>query len=162
MAAVQSTSSILSFLLPRLSAPAASAASRSTTLFSRYASTPILPTIAFAIPASIRLNVPSLLGDIWESVLRAVPKKKTSHMKKRSRFMAGKGLKDVTEINKCSACGHVKRAHLLCPYCVKGTLNDIYNSGGWNNADISYTEIQDMFKATMKKASGTTGTTKSE
>ncbi|KFY87480.1 hypothetical protein V498_07151 [Pseudogymnoascus sp. VKM F-4517 (FW-2822)] len=126
MAAAQSTSSILSFLLPRLSAPATSAASRSTTLFSRHISTPILPTIAFAIPASIRLNVPSLLGDIWESVLRAVPKKKTSHMKKRSRFMAGKGLKDVTELNKCSACGHVKRAHLLCPYCVKAHPTDIF------------------------------------
>ncbi|KFY43488.1 hypothetical protein V494_01971 [Pseudogymnoascus sp. VKM F-4513 (FW-928)] len=126
MAAAQSTSSILSFLLPRLSAPAASAASRSATLFSRHASTPILPTIAFAIPASIRINVPSLLGDIWESVLRAVPKKKTSHSKKRSRFMAGKGLKDVTELNKCSACGHVKRAHLLCPYCVKAHPTDIF------------------------------------
>lgn len=77
--------------------------------------------------------------------------------------MAGKGLKDVTELNKCSACGHVKRAHLLCPYCVKGKLKSTYSFGGWNNADhIFYTEIQDMFKATMKKASGTTGTTKSE
>lgn len=36
--------------------------------------------------------------------------------------MAGKALKDVTSLNKCSACGHVKRAHLLCPYCVKGRL----------------------------------------
>ena len=43
-------------------------------------------------------------------------------MKKRSRFMAGKALKDVTNLNKCSACGNVKRAHLLCPYCVKGSL----------------------------------------
>jgi ribosomal protein L32 len=66
---------------------------------------------------------------LWDSVLRAVPKKKTSYMKKRSRFMAGKGLKDVTALNKCSACGHVKRAHILCPYCVKGKLEiDL----GWN------------------------------
>lgn len=77
--------------------------------------------------------------------------------------MAGKGLKDVTELNKCSACGHVKRAHLLCPYCVKGKLKSAYGFRGWDKADhIFYTEIQDMFKATMKKASGTTGTTKSE
>jgi len=34
--------------------------------------------------------------------------------------MAGKALKDVTALNRCSACGHVKRAHVLCPYCVKG------------------------------------------
>jgi len=39
-------------------------------------------------------------------------------MKKRHRQMAGKGLKDVTSLNRCSACGHIKRAHLLCPYCV--------------------------------------------
>jgi ribosomal protein L32 len=31
-------------------------------------------------------------------------------------------LKDVTSLNKCSACGNVKRAHLLCPYCVRGMI----------------------------------------
>lgn len=74
-----------------------------------------------AIPISISLNVPPLLSGLWESILRAVPKKKTSHRKKRQRFMAGKALKDVTALNKCSACGKVKRAHLLCPYCVAGS-----------------------------------------
>jgi len=39
-------------------------------------------------------------------------------MKKRHRQMAGKGLKDVTSLNRCSACGEIKRAHLLCPNCV--------------------------------------------
>ncbi|KAI4838661.1 WD40 repeat-like protein [Aureobasidium sp. EXF-8846] len=39
-------------------------------------------------------------------------------MKKRHRQMAGKGLKDVTSLNKCSGCGRVKRAHYLCPHCV--------------------------------------------
>ena len=65
-------------------------------------------------------NLPSLpsISEIWESVLRAVPKKKTSYRKKRQRFLAGKGLKDVTSLNKCSGCGRVKRAHLLCPYCL--------------------------------------------
>lgn len=53
-------------------------------------------------------------------MLRAVPKKKTSHMKQRHRRMAGKALKDVTSLNKCSVCGNVKRAHYLCPFCVKG------------------------------------------
>jgi ribosomal protein L32 len=43
-------------------------------------------------------------------------------MKKRHRQMAGKGMKDVTSLNKCSSCGHVKRAHVLCPYCVSGKL----------------------------------------
>lgn len=38
----------------------------------------------------------------------------------------------------------------------------IVSAAGTNTDHIFYTEIQDMFKATMKKASGTTGTTKSE
>ena len=43
----------------------------------------------------------------------------TPYRKKRHRQMAGKGLKDVTALNKCSACGQLKRAHVLCPYCVQ-------------------------------------------
>jgi ribosomal protein L32 len=34
--------------------------------------------------------------------------------------MAGKKLKDVTALVKCSSCGRPKRAHILCPYCVFG------------------------------------------
>ncbi|CEA17197.1 unnamed protein product [Blumeria hordei] len=77
-----------------------------------------------AFPA-ISLAIPGWIGDIWESVLRAVPKKKTSHMKKRSRQRAGKALKDVTSLGRCSGCGHTKRAHVLCPYCVK-EIRDIW------------------------------------
>jgi large subunit ribosomal protein L32 len=81
----------------------------------------LLPTpfAALAIPS---LSIPSFpsLGDIWDGILKAVPKKKTSYRKKRQRFMAGKGLKDVTALNTCMACGRVKRAHILCPYCVDG------------------------------------------
>ena len=77
--------------------------------------------LALALPSSFfQPKLPSLLSEICESILRAVPKKKTSHRKKRQRFMAGKALRDVTELNKCSACGNVKRAHLLCPYCARG------------------------------------------
>lgn len=96
--------------------------------FSYLASSPF----SLALPAAVQLNIPSLLSGIWESILRAVPKKKTSHMKKRSRFMAGKALKDVTSLNKCSACGNVKRAHLLCPYCVKGKLQWLQMKLTWN------------------------------
>lgn len=71
-------------------------------------------------PVAISLSLPALLWDIWESVLRAVPKKKTSHMKKRHRQMAGKALKDVKSLNTCPGCGQIKRAHVLCPNCVKG------------------------------------------
>ncbi|CAI7642609.1 unnamed protein product [Penicillium manginii] len=79
---------------------------------------PTFIPFAFALPISI--TIPPLLADLWESVLRAVPKKKTSHMKKRHRQMAGKALKDVQSLNKCPGCGQVKRAHLLCPHCVRG------------------------------------------
>ncbi|KAE8156051.1 hypothetical protein BDV40DRAFT_282319 [Aspergillus tamarii] len=69
--------------------------------------------------AALSLNIPGLLTDIWDSVLRAVPKKKTSHMKKRHRQMAGKALKDVKSLNTCPGCGQIKRAHVLCPHCVE-------------------------------------------
>ncbi|OCK83651.1 hypothetical protein K432DRAFT_379357 [Lepidopterella palustris CBS 459.81] len=80
---------------------------------------PFLRSIRIPLPFASIAAIPSLLDDIWGSILRAVPKKKTSYMKKRHRFMAGKGIKDVTALNKCSACGRVKRAHVLCPYCVQ-------------------------------------------
>lgn len=76
--------------------------------------------LPFAIPLAIHFSLPSILSELWESILWAVPKKKTSHRKKRQRFLAGKALKDVTNLNTCSACGNVKRAHLLCPYCIAG------------------------------------------
>lgn len=82
------------------------------------------PFAAFAIPSIQLPSFPSL-GDIWEGILKAVPKKKTSYRKKRQRFMAGKGLKDITALNRCSACGRVKRAHILCPYCVDGTNSHV-------------------------------------
>ncbi|KXJ96423.1 hypothetical protein Micbo1qcDRAFT_154991 [Microdochium bolleyi] len=78
---------------------------------------PVFPSLAIAIPAAIQ-TIPSILGDIWEGILKAVPKSKTSHMKKRHRQMAGKALKDVTNLNKCPACGGVKKMHTLCPTCV--------------------------------------------
>ena len=83
--------------------------------------------LSFTIPTVTRFDVPSILDGLWESILRAVPKKKTSHRKKRQRFMAGKALKDVTALNKCSACGNVKRAHLLCPFCVNGPSRLVYS-----------------------------------
>lgn len=91
-----------------------------------------LPSIAIGVPA-IQLGLPSLgslLGDIWESVLKAVPKKKTSHSKKRHRQLAGKALKDVTNLCKCPACGETKRMHHLCPHCVKSKLCSKTQLGG--------------------------------
>lgn len=82
-------------------------------IIQRYSETLLRP---FAI------TLPWALSDIWESVLRAVPKKKTTHNKKRHRQMAGKALQDVTALNSCSGCGRVKRAHTICVYCIFGTL----------------------------------------
>lgn len=77
-----------------------------------------LVSASITIPA-ISINLPGLISDIWDGILKAVPKKKTSHMKRRHRQLAGKALKDVTAVNTCPGCGQPKRAHLLCPYCVK-------------------------------------------
>ncbi|KAL8751825.1 MAG: hypothetical protein Q9199_006162 [Rusavskia elegans] len=99
---------------------------------------PLVPRIlSFGILPSISLRLgvlPSFLSDLWDSLLRAVPKKKTSHRKKRQRFLAGKALKDVTSLNKCSACGNVKRAHLLCPYCVQ-EIHDMWKTRGENDGE---------------------------
>ena len=110
---------------------------------------PIRPTIALSYAIYPRLS--SLWSQIWDSVLRAVPKKKTSHRKKRQRFMAGKALKDVTNLNTCSACGSVKRAHLLCPYCVEGhspaqTIPRYVSNYG--------TEIRSMWKGEKPESDG--------
>ncbi|KAF9887432.1 hypothetical protein FE257_010149 [Aspergillus nanangensis] len=78
-------------------------------------------------PAAVSLNIPGILSGLWDSVLRAVPKKKTSHMKKRHRQMAGKALKDIKNLNTCSGCGQVKRAHVLCPHCVETHPVDIFS-----------------------------------
>ena len=84
-------------------------------LFQRLRTSPLLPAAL--------VSIPSLLADLWDGLLNAVPKKKTSHMKKRHRQLAsGKHLKDVTALNRCSSCGRTKRAHVLCPYCVASML----------------------------------------
>lgn len=49
--------------------------------------------------------------------------------------MAGKGLKDVTALNKCSACGRLKRAHVLCPYCVQ-SIRQWFGNGFKTTAEI--------------------------
>ncbi|EDU47068.1 RpmF Ribosomal protein L32 [Pyrenophora tritici-repentis] len=89
------------------------------------------PFGALALPS---LSLPSLpsIADIWDGILNAVPKKKTSYRKKRQRFMAGKGLKDITALNTCSGCGRVKRMHILCPYCVDAIKTTIFGQLNWS------------------------------
>ncbi|KAJ3949954.1 mitochondrial 54S ribosomal protein bL32m [Colletotrichum fioriniae] len=104
-------------LFPRISAPAFAQSPRILSLYTRQVTNSFLPALSFALPA-FNLNIPAWLGGIWESILRAVPKKKTSHSKKRHRQMAGKALQDVKSLCKCPGCGQIKRQHVVCPHCL--------------------------------------------
>ena len=91
-------------------------------ILSTSCSSPLAPLVQLwhhhdALPA-ISLNVPGLIQELWEGILRAVPKKKPTHSKMRHRQMAGKALEDIRSLCKCPSCGRIKRMHVLCPYCV--------------------------------------------
>lgn len=139
--------SMLQMFAPQISSITPTFRTRTAAVLLRQLYRPLPSLLPLALPAAIALNIPSLLSGIWESILRAVPKKKTSHMKKRHRFMAGKALKDVTNLNKCSACGNVKRAHLLCPYCVRGT---VLWPPSFGNCLPNFPEIRDMWLGRTK------------
>ncbi len=79
----------------------------------------LLPTLGLALPG-ITITIPTLLDDIWEGILRAVPKNKVSHSRKRMRQLANKGLKDVNSLCQCPGCGAPKRMHRLCQNCLEG------------------------------------------
>ncbi|KAL7941657.1 hypothetical protein V8C42DRAFT_334387 [Trichoderma barbatum] len=104
--------------LPRLSSPLSFSVSRWATFYTTQYTLKFLPALSIAVPG-VTINIPGLLGDIWESVLRAVPKNKVSHSKKRSRQMAGKALEDVNHLCKCPGCGEIKRTHRLCQNCLE-------------------------------------------
>ncbi|KAG0143881.1 hypothetical protein CROQUDRAFT_48157 [Cronartium quercuum f. sp. fusiforme G11] len=65
-----------------------------------------------------RLNDWSNFISEWISsrILKAVPKKKVSHSRKRMRS-AHKGLKPDLGLSNCSGCGQSKRKHHLCLNC---------------------------------------------
>ncbi|KAI5467039.1 hypothetical protein BGZ63DRAFT_370219 [Mariannaea sp. PMI_226] len=111
MAAISATS-----LVPRLSAPTLLSSSRWALSFRQFTHK-LGPALAIAIPG-LSLNLPTL-GDIWEGLLRAVPKNKVSHSRKRHRQMAGKALKDVNNLCRCPGCGELKRTHRLCQTCLE-------------------------------------------
>ncbi|ORX68548.1 hypothetical protein DL89DRAFT_209552, partial [Linderina pennispora] len=59
-----------------------------------------------------------------EMILRAVPKQRTSHSKKRKR-MATKGLKNRKDLVPCRGCGRPKAVAQICLNCyhdIKRTL----------------------------------------
>ena len=96
-----------------------------------------LLSASISIPA-ISINLPGLISDIWDGILNAAPKKKTSHMKKRHRQLAGKALKDVKAINTCSGCGKPKKSHTLCPYCVAGMYRRFERNGLERETDVRW------------------------
>ncbi len=56
-----------------------------------------------------------------DCILWAVPKKRTSHSKKRMR-MTHKYLKPKHHYCVCPKCNNLKLRHVLCSYCLKKTL----------------------------------------
>ncbi|KAG5953332.1 hypothetical protein E4U53_005978 [Claviceps sorghi] len=108
----------IAFALPRMSLPAFSSSARWVTFHTRYFSPRLLPALSIAVPG-VSLNIPALLGDIWESVLRAVPKNKVSHSRKRHRQMAGKALKD-----RCL------EAHITDIFSLAVTPKGVLSAGG--------------------------------
>ena len=59
---------------------------------------------------------------LWEAVLLwAVPKRRTSHSKKRMR-MAHKYLKPKHHYQTCPKCGQLRLQHMLCGYCFRETM----------------------------------------
>ncbi|KAJ2499122.1 hypothetical protein GGH96_003782 [Coemansia sp. RSA 1972] len=74
----------------------------------RFAQTPMATAIGVNL---------GLLGDLLgEMILRAVPKQRTSHAKKRKR-MATKGLKNRQDLTPCLGCGRPKLAAHICRNC---------------------------------------------
>ncbi|KAJ2507466.1 hypothetical protein IWW47_001095 [Coemansia sp. RSA 2052] len=99
--------------LPRLSYTIASAAG--------------LAAVRSPLGASLGAGL-GLLGEmLGEMILRAVPKQRTSHSKKRKR-MATKGLKNRHDLVPCSGCGRPKLTAHICLNCyhdIKRKLKDM-------------------------------------
>ncbi|KAL9028317.1 MAG: hypothetical protein Q9196_003301 [Gyalolechia fulgens] len=86
-----------------------------------------------ALPFQLR-PLPSYLADLWESILHAVPKKKTSHRKKRQRFLAGKALKDSDS----------RIAHITDIFCIAVAPRQIISASGSSSIKIYSTTEPDF------------------
>ena len=61
-------------------------------------------------------------GSLWDALLLwAVPKKRTSHSKKRMR-MTHKYLRPKRHYQTCPKCGQFKLQHMLCGHCFRETM----------------------------------------
>ncbi|KAK6535132.1 hypothetical protein TWF694_001612 [Orbilia ellipsospora] len=102
-----------------------------TSLLSRAMSSRLKIPLLFSLPTltlGLQWNTPPIISQIWDSILKAVPKKKQSHSRKRMRQLAGKALQDVISLNECPGCGATKRAHHLCPTCVDD-IREMWKAG---------------------------------
>lgn len=77
-----------------------------------------MPSLAGASLAAMPVEGDAEEGSVldWDGMLRAVPKSKVSHSRKRMRS-ANKGLKDRVDFVHCAACGRPKLAHHICGHC---------------------------------------------
>ena len=67
-------------------------------------------------PSTIMRPISPLI-EIFEGILMAAPKRKTTHKQKRNR-MKLKWLKPMKNIQKCPYCGSEKYMHHLCRKCL--------------------------------------------
>ncbi|GMM29154.1 mitochondrial 54S ribosomal protein YmL32 [Martiniozyma asiatica (nom. inval.)] len=76
-----------------------------------------------------------------EGILKAAPKKKVSHMRRRQRLYApgDKQVKLKNNLNRCPACGHYKRSHHLCMNCV-GQIRKF-----WKQRDANEIIVEEEF-----------------
>ena len=63
-------------------------------------------------------DVGSIFNPMEMGILRAVPKKKVTHCRKRKRQMdTSKQYKLKLNLNCCPSCGRVKKSHFICHHC---------------------------------------------
>ncbi|PVU94738.1 hypothetical protein BB561_002299 [Smittium simulii] len=83
-----------------------------------------LETVKFGLGWGIGSTIRDILT---EAILRAAPKKKTTHSKKRMRA-SNKALKNRKDIVRCSACGRAKLLAHVCAYCYKDIKEKMKNT----------------------------------
>lgn len=82
-------------------------------------------TVSMSNPLLVH-NMPCELTTIWDGFLWAVPKRRTSHSKKRMR-MAHKYLKPKHHYQTCPRCHNLKLQHMLCGHCFGETMKHTAN-----------------------------------
>ena len=82
----------------------------------------------------------------WNGLLWGVPKKRTSHSKKRMR-MTHKYLKPKHHYTVCPNCNNLKLLHVLCGHCLKETMRE--------TASMRLAEIEQRLESKQAKQNST-------